>query len=819
LIITSCSTKKNTFLGRKYHAMTTKYNVLYNGNIALDQGIKGLADQYKDDYWKILPIEPLHIDEEKPIPIPGFKENEENSQENENNNKSKTPFEIAEEKAVKAIQKHGMYIDGVEYNKQTDAAYLLLGKSRYYSQRFVPALEAFDFLLKNFQNDNLSNELRIWKAKTQIRLQNEDRAVKTLRNLLSYKDIKGKTKENAHTALAMAYLAIDSTKLAIDQLYFATETSFDKQQHPRNLFVLGQLLRKRGAIDSSQVAFKKILRYRKSPQKFKMHAYIEQAKNITDSTDYKELQKQYKELIKVYENKNYLGELYYQLALMDFRDGNDSIALSNLSKSIQAPAIEPYQLSLSYEKAGDYYFDKSKFVTAGAYYDSLLAAVDNDNTKRVRKLRRKRESLDELIGFEKLIRENDSILSFVAMSETDRRAYFEKYVLKLKKADEEAAIQKENEERALSGGVGGVGGIGVNTSNNNGKWYFYNRQTVDFGRANFQKIWGNRLLKDNWRLSGETNLAGTDFSSGTIDINSTSTDDTKINTKKYDIDYYLSLIPKDEKVINQMREDNSEALYQLGLIYKEKFKEYSLATERLQRFLNENPKEKHILPAKYHLYKIYEITGNTELATIKDDIIAEYPNSRFAKMIINPEEANQSTEKKDSEKHYERVYCDYEFENYDSVLKQCNEAIKKYENDPIQAKFELLKSYAIFKLDGKKPFMTNLEYVTANFPKTEEAEHAQDMLDFLNGVKKPKKQKPAKIQLNKGKFGVKNASRKNFPAGKSKSRSNSRKGKSSRKPGNKTGRPSRKSNKANMGRENNNNNGSSISKDSPSLKG
>ena len=33
----NCSTKKDSFLNRTGHAMSTKYNVLYNGNIAFDE--------------------------------------------------------------------------------------------------------------------------------------------------------------------------------------------------------------------------------------------------------------------------------------------------------------------------------------------------------------------------------------------------------------------------------------------------------------------------------------------------------------------------------------------------------------------------------------------------------------------------------------------------------------------------------------------------------------------------------------------------------------------------------------------------------------
>ncbi len=728
----SCSTRKNTFVNRNYHKMTAKYNVLYNGNLALEKGIKELANKYEDNFREVLPIEPLQIDEEETFISLGESEGE----------ISKSSFEIAEEKAVKAVQKHSMNINGDEQNNQIDNAYLLLGKARYYSQRFVPALEAFDFLLKNFYIEDKTHNLRIWKAKTQIRLQNEDRAIKTLKNLLSYsyKEIGEETREKAHTTLAMAYMAIDSVSLTIEQLSKATETKYNNNQYARNLIVLGQLYRQENNLDSSQVAFQKVIDYTKSPYRYKIHSYIEQAKNITDSTNYKILQEQFTQLIKEYENKEYLDELYYQAALMNFRDGDEKLALVNLTNSVHTPLAKNFQKGVSYEKAGDYYFDKAQFINAGAYYDSVLATVKNDNTKRIRKLRRKRISLEEIIDYETVLKHNDSILTLVAMNESERRAYFEEYITKLKKVDKIAAIVKENEERAKNATTGFGNntkfGDGINGTENTGKWYFYNAQAVGFGKSTFQKVWGNRKLQDNWRLSKESKKDDNNIPS----INSLSDSDIVEQSKKYDIEYYLNSIPSDEKEIQKMHNENSNALYQLGLIYKEKFQEYSLATQRLERFLAEDPKAKFILPARYHLYKIYEITGNPKLEIIKQKILTDYPDSRFAKIIQNPEELINPDSKKTPEIHYEKVYCDYEYEKYTSVLGQCETAIKQYTNDPIQAKFELLKSYAIYKLQGKEPFMTNLEYVVANFPKTEESEHAQEILDLLNGVKKTAKQ-------------------------------------------------------------------------------
>jgi len=53
------------------HSLATKYNVLYNGNVAFDQAKQVLDDEYNDNFWELLPIEPLKI-EEVDIDLPSF---------------------------------------------------------------------------------------------------------------------------------------------------------------------------------------------------------------------------------------------------------------------------------------------------------------------------------------------------------------------------------------------------------------------------------------------------------------------------------------------------------------------------------------------------------------------------------------------------------------------------------------------------------------------------------------------------------------------------------------------------------------------------
>ena len=96
LLFNACSTKKDAFVNRNWHALNTKYNVLYNGNIAFEEGREQLNQSYRDNYWEILPVERLEVTDEIKL-------------DSEDNNPN---FIIAEEKATKAIQKHSMNIDG-----------------------------------------------------------------------------------------------------------------------------------------------------------------------------------------------------------------------------------------------------------------------------------------------------------------------------------------------------------------------------------------------------------------------------------------------------------------------------------------------------------------------------------------------------------------------------------------------------------------------------------------------------------------------------------------------------------------------------------
>ena len=58
-IATGCSTQKNTWATRSFHQTKVKYNILYNGNTAYEEGLKQIRDAHEDDYSRILYLYPV----------------------------------------------------------------------------------------------------------------------------------------------------------------------------------------------------------------------------------------------------------------------------------------------------------------------------------------------------------------------------------------------------------------------------------------------------------------------------------------------------------------------------------------------------------------------------------------------------------------------------------------------------------------------------------------------------------------------------------------------------------------------------------------
>lgn len=746
LFLLACSTKKNSFVRRNYHAVTTEYNILYNGGLALDKGIEELKGTYKDNFWEILPVERMQdIDAGT---LPGQAKN--------------ANFDRAETKAIKAIQKHSMYIEGGEKNPQMDEAHLLLGKARYYDNRFIPALEAFNYILYKHTNSDKIYEAKVWREKTNIRLENEALAIKNLKKLLEDQKIKGQVQADANAILAQAYMNLGSIDSALVNLKEAKDLTKQNEEKARYHFIIGQLYENLNYPDSAYASFQSVIDMkRRAPRRYVIQAHAKQAQQF----DYKKgdtlaFLEKFQKLTEDRENRPYLDVIHHQVALFYDKQGNKRQAKKYYNKSLRSLSQDNYLVASNYRNLAEINFDEAKYLTAGQYYDSTMSKL-NPKTREFIAIKKKRENLNDVIKYEGIARVNDSILYVTALNPNEQRNYYEEYISKLKIEEAKRALEAEKlKTMAENSGFAdpGVPGVGSNAATKSemmqsrqtppeasetaspkqsgltnagsltggSTFYFYNQSTVAFGRTEFKKKWGNRPLKDNWRWSTQDIIEkANDNNPDAVAVADENPKD-KAEDERFTPDYYIKQLPTDQKVLDSLAKERNFAYFQLGTIYKEKFKEYKLAASRLEKLLVNKPEERLVLPAKYNLYKIYEIIDPAKAATMKQRIISEYPDSRYAQILLN--NISEATIAGSPEEVYNKLYKQFEKDELQDVLAQLDPVIENFNGEEMVPKFELLKASVIGRLKGLEEYKKALNFVALNYPNAEEGKKAESLL-------------------------------------------------------------------------------------------
>lgn len=706
----ACSTKKNTAMTRAYHSTTTKYNILYNGQLAYDEGIETLKTKYHDDFNNILTVE--RIQPEKNAVIV--------QQERDPN------FERAEEKAVKAAHLHSIYISGKEHNPQMDEAYMLLGKSRYHDNRYVPALEAFNYILLKYPDSDLYYDAQVWKEKTNLRLEYYNVAIKNLKKLLKNDKFKNQTKSEALATLAQGYIYsnhLDSAKVPLKE---AIELTNNLDERARYTFILGQLNSKTGDKDAAIANFQKIIDYNhRIPRSYLINAYAGKFSN----QDYKTVDtlvflKEYNKLLKDRENRAYQDVIYNQMGTLYDLYGVSPKAIENYNKSLSKTKDNQYLKVSNYRSLADLYYKQKVYEMAGKYYDSTMVNM-NPESRGYLTIKHKRNNLIDVVKFEAIIKENDSILNLVYATPDERNTIINKFIEERKIAD----AKKEAKEKAANtkaGSSASVLGSGKNSS-----FYFYSPNAVTTAQQDFKKKWGDRALTDNWRLkskassssssNSDTDLAQNDSEESNKDKNE------NLEDMRYNTNFFLSQIPTDPNDIKDMKKDRDNAYYQLGLIYSDRLEEYQLAADRLEKLLTLNPMPELIEPTKYHLYKIYSKLNPAKAELVLNDLKINHPNSQYTKVLLDP---NAKLELENSPvQEYERIYALYKNGALYEVLEMLEDRIPKIMNDGIVSKYEYLKATTIGRLNGLEDYKKAMNFVLQTYPNSKEAVEAKRILN------------------------------------------------------------------------------------------
>jgi len=121
------------------------------------------------------------------------------------------------------------------------------------------------------------------------------------------------------------------------------------------------------------------------------------------------------------------------------------------------------------------------------------------------KIKKKSESLSELVTHLNTITLQDSLLNLASLSPKKRQEAIKKRQEAIDKIVEKEKEEEEAKRRAEEAKIQ-QGTTGPTVAAESGGWYIYNQQAKTQGFNEFKKLWGARKLEDDWRRSNKTSV-------------------------------------------------------------------------------------------------------------------------------------------------------------------------------------------------------------------------------------------------------------------------------------------------------------------------
>jgi outer membrane protein assembly factor BamD (BamD/ComL family) len=276
------------------------------------------------------------------------------------------------------------------------------------------------------------------------------------------------------------------------------------------------------------------------------------------------------------------------------------------------------------------------------------------------------------------------------------------------------------------------------------------------------KKWGNRINEDFWRLStkeknnkqadnaaendevtDKTNAEKTNIVNKDLDESDENSD--SLLEEKNDLilgdkikDSWVKNVPLTATAMENSNLSMMEALHNLGNIYYNKIKNYKETINYLNILESRFPKNEYEPEAWFYLHKSHdELKEKKNASKYKDDLLRIYPENTYSLLLLGKPLNTVSTDQnKELVKLYDSTFEAYKFGRFEEVKLLKNIADKKFPGNNFRPKFEYINALAIGKLENLESFKTALTTVVKEFPKTDVAAQAQEILDILNKKEK-----------------------------------------------------------------------------------
>ncbi|HYW96418.1 MAG TPA: tetratricopeptide repeat protein [Bacteroidales bacterium] len=722
----ACSTEKNTSMSRNYHNLVSHYNIYFNGSESLKKGVNQAGKSFQDNFTRILPLFYFSSPQVSQSITPAMDRSIEKA------TKVITLHSITAKPEIKRgnlTEKQKEFYNKKEFNKWVDDNYILMGKAYVYENKFKLAIETFKKVVADFPDEPIRYEALIWMARAYNELGDYRESQNILEIVKNAGDLPQEYQGEFYTTYADFFIKQDKYEQAIPQLEKGLELTRSKDRRIRYTFILAQLYQETGNSEMAVENYQQVI-HMNPPYEMTFNAKINMARSYkAGSGKEKEIVSTLEKMLKDDKNNEFQDQIYYALGKIALKEGDTSTAIENFKMSAAKSVSNYNQKGLTYLELGDIYYEKPDYPLAQAYYDSTIQNIDKDYDD-FEMLSVKTRSLTNLVKHLNVYTLEDSLQTLAALPETERLARIDKIIENVKKQEEDERLRKQEEMQNAQYGSMGMNAR-ANTANNQqgGKWYFYNLNAKGFGQPEFRMHWGNRKLEDNWRRSNKQTMDMIEQNQEAESADSTSQKKTAIFSNK-SREFYLKGIPLNDSALAVSGQKLENALYNMGLVYRNELKDNKEAVKTFEEQVRRYPGGPNSLMAYYNLYELYNLKGDRQKSDyFKDLIIRTYPDNPRAKILANPSYAKEMMAEQNKVLDlYEKVYQEYQDDNYSAVVQDANYALRTYPGDKTVPRFRLLRALAIGGLQGKEALKDELQKVVKEFPKHEVSDFARNLI-------------------------------------------------------------------------------------------
>lgn len=752
-ITVGCSVRNNTATTRFYHNLTTRYNVYYNGNNAFNEAYEKQLEATSDNLAERISLEPITFQQSTEIKQRGG------------------AFDGAIEKGQKAIRLHSIrskpqkvdrkkrntpFYRKREYNTFIYNAWLLVGKSQYHNGDFLDAMATFSYMGRLYREEPQIRDLaRLWQVRCYTALGWGSDAEKLL----------AETRENSRIVSSNLYgkasaeLAIlqGRTNDAIPMLDKAIRKEPNKQAKIRLNYLKGQLALENNQTELARRAFQKVI---SSAPAFPVE--VAARLNIVSIDATKNAKRAIHTLQGMAKKDRYetvCDKIGLALGRIHLTQSDTTAAIEAFQQGIEKSTEKGFEYAIANIELAQIYLARHNYVKASKALSAGVSSV-GERYHSYTELKTLSEQLDELARHAQVVEEQDSLRYLASLPEKERFRIIDSAIVAYKKQireeqrQQQLVAQQENQQafndqqdpRSTQPSLDQPQQI-IDKS-----FYFYNNELIAQGKNQFNRLWGNRPLEDNWRRRNkriDTSVGNSVLSENTLPNNTNTppvptdsineqgkeappqeTNDSQNPEKRA---YYIANLPLTPEAIATSDGLIQNALEGMGTVLNEQMERFAEAVDVYESLLLRYPQYAERLSIYYKLFMIFQRIGNPSGANKWKQLMAQqFPESELSRVVQNPNYITTlKTQDSLENQQYENALQAYRSGNISETKTTTARVLRQNPLSPLRTKLLFLEAMAYVAEGNSEAFATNLRTILDEAPQSDIAELAEPILSDL----------------------------------------------------------------------------------------